>query len=112
MNEKQTISEIQTEVDTYISQFKEGYFSPLAMNARLTEELGELAREINHYYGEKPKKTSEDDNTIAEELGDLLFVIVCLANSLEIDLEEAFNTVINKFETRDENRWTKKEEEK
>ena len=54
-----SIKELQQEVDAYISQFKEGYFSPLAMTARLTEELGELAREVNHYYGEKPKKTSE-----------------------------------------------------
>ena len=51
-----TMKELQQEVDAYISQFKEGYFSPLAMTARLTEELGELAREVNHYYGEKPKK--------------------------------------------------------
>ncbi len=47
---------MQQEVDTYISQFKEGYFSPLAMLARMTEELGELAREVNHTFGEKPKK--------------------------------------------------------
>lgn len=60
MNDK-TIKVMQQEVDQYISQFKEGYFSPLAMVARLTEELGELAREINHYYGEKPKKESEDE---------------------------------------------------
>lgn len=50
-----SIKDMQTEVDTYIGQFKEGYFSPLSMMARMTEELGELAREINHYYGEKPK---------------------------------------------------------
>ena len=56
-----TLKELQKEVDTDISQFKEGYFSPLDMTARMTEELGELAREVNHYYGEKPKKLSEDD---------------------------------------------------
>jgi NTP pyrophosphatase (non-canonical NTP hydrolase) len=105
-NEK-SIKELQREVDTYISQFKEGYFSPLAMVARLTEELGELAREINHYYGEKPKKSDEEQKTINEELGDLLFVLVCLANSLHIDLEEAHNGVMYKFNTRDKNRWTR-----
>lgn len=47
---------MQQEVDNYISQFKAGYFSPLANLARLTEEVGELAREINHYHGEKQKK--------------------------------------------------------
>ena len=57
--EEKTIKQMQQEVDDYIGQFKEGYFSPLAMVARLTEELGELAREVNHYYGEKPKKNTE-----------------------------------------------------
>ena len=57
VSKDKTVKELQKEVDAYISQFKEGYFSPLAMTARLTEELGELAREVNHYYGEKPKKT-------------------------------------------------------
>ncbi|BBP90293.1 hypothetical protein BsIDN1_39110 [Bacillus safensis] len=52
---------MQQEVDDYIGQFKEGYFSPLAMMARLTEELGELAREVNHYYGEKAEKTTETE---------------------------------------------------
>ncbi|KMY54599.1 nucleotide pyrophosphohydrolase [Bacillus sp. FJAT-27231] len=106
-----TIKEMQKEVDEYIGQFKEGYFSPLAMMARLTEELGELAREINHYYGEKPKKATEEERTIAEELGDLQFVIVCLANSLNIDLQAAHEQVMEKFNTRDKDRWTRKEEE-
>lgn len=106
-----TIKDIQKEVDEYISQFKEGYFSPLAMLARLTEELGELAREVNHYYGEKPKKSTEKENTVEEELGDMLFVLTCFANSLNIDLEEAHNRVMEKFRTRDANRWTRKEEE-
>lgn len=107
MEDEKTLKELQTEVHTYISQFKEGYFSPLAMTARLTEELGELAREVNHYFGEKPKKAKEDTRTIEEELGDLLFVLVCFANSLNIDLEHAHNLVMNKFKTRDKDRWTR-----
>ncbi|KUP06558.1 nucleotide pyrophosphohydrolase [Bacillus coahuilensis m2-6] len=106
-----TMHELQKEVDDYISQFKEGYFSPLAMMARLTEELGELAREINHSFGEKPKKSNEKENTIEEELGDVLFVIICLANSLNISLEDAHNRVLHKFNTRDKDRWTRIEEE-
>ncbi|HAM81166.1 nucleotide pyrophosphohydrolase [Ornithinibacillus bavariensis] len=101
--------EIQERVDNYISQFKEGYFSPLALMARLTEEAGELAREINHYYGEKPKKPTEEANTIEDELGDILFVITCLANSLHIDLSNSFNRSMTKFETRDKDRWTRKD---
>jgi len=101
-----TLADMQREVDAYISQFKEGYFSPLAMLARLTEEAGELAREVNHLYGEKPKKESEPDNSIEMELGDLLFIIICFANSLNIDLTEAHDKVMQKFATRDANRWT------
>ncbi|NCU16396.1 nucleotide pyrophosphohydrolase [Pallidibacillus pasinlerensis] len=106
-----TMEDLQREVDEYISQFKEGYFSPLAMLARLSEELGELAREVNHYYGEKPKKSTEKENTVEEELGDLLFVLICFANSLNINLEEAHDRVMEKFRTRDANRWTRIEEE-
>jgi len=106
-----TMEELQKEVDDYISQFEEGYFSPLALTARLTEELGELAREVNHYYGEKPKKVTEKPGTVSEELADLLFVGICLANSLHIDLEDAFNHVMHKFNTRDKDRWQRKGEE-
>lgn len=110
MDKNKTMRELQEEVDAYIGQFKEGYFSPLAMTARLTEELGELAREINHYYGEKKKKSDEKENTVQEELGDLLFVIICLANSLGIDMQTAHDQVMHKFNTRDKDRWTKKDE--
>ncbi|MBY0096565.1 nucleotide pyrophosphohydrolase [Mesobacillus maritimus] len=110
MGQQKTLRDIQTEVDTYIGQFKEGYFSPLALTARMTEELGELAREVNHYYGEKPKKSSEKEKTIEEELGDMLFVMICFANSLNIDLQEAHDLVMHKFNTRDKDRWTKIEE--
>jgi NTP pyrophosphatase (non-canonical NTP hydrolase) len=103
------MKELQQEVDAYISQFKEGYFSPLALTARMTEELGELAREVNHYYGEKPKKKEEEEKTIEEELGDMLFVMICFANSLNIDLEEAHNRVMEKFNTSDKDRWTRKD---
>ncbi|MDX8345569.1 nucleotide pyrophosphohydrolase [Rossellomorea sp. YZS02] len=107
MEKDKSMNQLQTEVDQYISQFKEGYFSPLAMVARLSEELGELAREVNHYHGEKPKKSSEEESTIEEELGDLLFVVICLANSLDISLEDAHNRVMHKFNTRDKDRWTR-----
>ena len=112
MSGRKSMKELQMEVDAYISQFKEGYFSPLAMLARMTEELGELAREVNHHYGEKPKKSTETEKAIEEELGDLLFVIICFANSLDIDLEDAHNYVLNKFKIRDKNRWTRINQEK
>ncbi|MCY1576314.1 nucleotide pyrophosphohydrolase [Staphylococcus pettenkoferi] len=103
-----TMSEMQQEVDEYISQFKTGYFSPLALQARLTEEVGELAREINHYYGEKKKKATEEENTIEAELGDNLFVLLCIANSLGIDMTQSFDETMKKFNTRDKNRFERK----
>lgn len=106
---EKSLSTIQQEVDEYIQQFKTGYFSPLAQLARLTEEVGELAREVNHHYGEKQKKVSEDKKEVHEELGDTLFVIVSLANSLDIDLTEAFDLTMKKFNKRDTNRFERKE---
>ena len=106
MSEK-TLQDIQQEVDKYISQYKEGYFAPLTMLARMTEEVGELAREVNHRFGEKPKKPTEQDNSIEMELGDVLFITICFANSLGIDLTDSFNQVMHKFQTRDSNRWTR-----
>jgi NTP pyrophosphatase (non-canonical NTP hydrolase) len=111
MEKQKTIQQMQAEVDRYIGQFKEGYFSPLAMLARMSEELGELAREVNHYHGEKPKKATEEENTIEAELGDMLFVLICFANSLGIDLQNSHDLVMGKFTTRDKDRWTRKEEE-
>jgi len=77
------------------------------MLARLSEEVGELAREVNHRYGPKPKKPDEADNSIELELGDILFILACFANSLGIDLAEAHDKVLHKFNTRDAERWTK-----
>lgn len=105
--EEKSLAELQREVDRYISQFKEGYFSPLAMLARMSEEVGELAREVNHTYGEKPKKTTEAENSIEYELGDILFITICFANSLGINLTEAHDKVMHKFNTRDADRWTR-----
>jgi len=102
-----SLQELQQEVDQYISQFKEGYFSPLSLLARMSEEVGELAREVNHRFGEKPKKPTEEDNSIELELGDILFITICFANSLGIDLTEAHDKVMHKFNTRDANRWTR-----
>lgn len=111
MSANKTLDALQEEVDAYISQFKEGYFKPLTMLARMTEEVGELAREVNHEFGEKLKKKDEKDNSIELELGDILFITICFANSLGINLTEAHDKVMEKFRTRDANRWTKITEE-
>ncbi|HAR0191998.1 TPA: nucleotide pyrophosphohydrolase [Enterococcus faecium] len=110
MDKKRSLYSMQQEVDEYIQQFKVGYFSPLAQMARLTEEVGELAREVNHTYGEKSKKASEPVNSVAEELGDVLFVTMIMANSLNIDLTEVFEKNMEKFNQRDHNRFERMDE--
>ncbi len=105
------MKEMQEIVDEYIGQFKTGYFSPLGSMARLSEEVGELAREINHYYGEKQKKPSEEAKEISEELADILFVVITMANSLDVDLTEAFQQTMAKFQTRDKYRFERIDEE-
>jgi len=102
------LREAQQRVDQWISQYKEGYFPPLTNLARLSEEVGELAREINHRFGEKTKKKEEADGDLALELADILFVVICLANSQKIDLDEAFDRMMAKVTTRDADRWTRK----
>jgi NTP pyrophosphatase (non-canonical NTP hydrolase) len=102
---------VQKEVDEWISQFEEGYFAPLPMLARLTEEVGELARAMSHRYGGKKPKHGEAEGAIAEEIADSIFVLVCLANSLDIDLDDAFSTMMAKYRARDSERWTRKQPE-
>ncbi|HKJ92262.1 MAG TPA: nucleotide pyrophosphohydrolase [Longimicrobiales bacterium] len=103
-----TIADAQRAVDTWISQFEEGYWPPLSNLARLVEEVGELARELNHRHGHKPKKPDEPEQDLALELADVLFVLLTLANEQRIDLEGAFVEVLRKYEARDAARWTRK----
>ncbi|WP_252503424.1 nucleotide pyrophosphohydrolase [Sporosarcina sp. Marseille-Q4943] len=110
LEQAKTMKNMQDEVHAYISGFEEGYFPPMEMLARLTEELGELAREVQHVYGMKKKKDNEEIKSLEEETGDLLFVLVCFANSQGISLEDALMGVMTKFNNRDADRWTKKEE--
>ena len=76
--------------------------------ARLSEEVGELAREINHRFGQKTKKKSEAEGDLAMEMADILFVIICMANREGIDLQEAFDRMMAKVDKRDTTRWTRK----
>ena len=102
------LSEAQARVDAWIGQFEEGYWPPLANLARLTEEVGELAREINHRYGPKTKKPDEPEQDVALELADIVFVCVVLANQMGVDLQDAIERTLTKYEVRDANRWERK----
>lgn len=103
------LRDAQRRVDDWIGQFEEGYWPPLVNLARLVEEVGELARLLNHEFGPKTKKSDETDQELAEELADVLFVVVALANERGIDLQEAFDAVLEKYRERDSERWVRKE---
>lgn len=90
-------------VDQWIGK-NYGYWKPTSIILRLMEEVGELAREVNHRFGEKPRKKSETEEDLGVEIADVLFTLVCLANSLEIDLEKAFRKTIQKYTQRDKGR--------
>jgi len=101
-----TLHDVQQEIDHLIKEeWQSDYWAPLSSLARLTEEVGELARELNHRYGEKPKKASEGQGDIAIEIGDILFILASLANSIGVDLDAAFDEVMAKYQRRDKERW-------
>jgi NTP pyrophosphatase (non-canonical NTP hydrolase) len=100
-----TLQQFQAQVDNWIQQVGGGYFSPHANLARITEEVGELARLVNHLYGPKPKKVTEAEQELGEELADIVFAIICLANSEGIDLQASLDQVIRKVWDRDINRF-------
>ncbi|MEX2528794.1 MAG: nucleotide pyrophosphohydrolase [Gemmatimonadota bacterium] len=101
------LKEAQARVDAWISQFKEGYWPPLVNLARLMEEVGELARELNHRHGSKPKKSDEPQADLALEMADVLFVLLALANEQGIDLDEALERTLEKYRIRDSHRWVR-----
>ncbi len=104
-----TLEEAQARVDAWIGRFEEGYWPPLANLARLTEEVGELARLLNHLHGPKTKKADEAQQELGEELADVLFVLLVLANQSGVDLGAALEKTLEKYRTRDADRWTPKE---
>lgn len=101
-----TLKEFQLDVDAWIQAVGGGYWSPHANLARIAEEVGELARLINHLYGPKPKKASEASHQLGEELADIIYAIICMANSEGIDLETSLSQVIAKVWRRDRDRYT------
>lgn len=102
------LKDYQKEVDEWVTQYKIGYFKPLEILARLTEETGELARELNHRYGPKQKKTTEEKKDIEDEMADIIFTLICLANSLDLDLDRGFRSALDKCYGRDKDRFEKK----
>ena len=99
-----TLSEAQKKVDTWIKTHGVRYFSELTNMAILTEEVGEVARIISRQYGEQSFKKSDKDKELSNELADVLFVLICLANQTGIDLTKAFEKTLAKKTKRDSKR--------
>lgn len=96
--------EIQQQVDTWIKNVGVRYFNELTNMAQLTEEVGEVARIIARRYGEQSEKASDKDKDLGEELADVIFVAVCLANQTGVNLEEAFQNKMKLKTERDKDR--------
>lgn len=95
---------IQKEVDNWITTHGVRYFNELTNMVLLTEEVGELARVIARKYGEQSSKKSDLDYDLEEEMADVLFVLICLANQTGTDLNEAFRKNLEKKTNRDKDR--------
>lgn len=103
------MQDYQRQADEWVKQYKIGYFKPLEIMARLMEETGELAREVNHRFGPKKKKETEDKKEMEDEVADIIFTLVCLANSLDLDIDRGFQSVMDKCYGRDKDRFEKKD---
>ena len=99
-----TISEAQKQIDEWIKTHGVRYFSELTNMALLTEEVGEVARIIARNYGEQSSKKSDTDKILADELADVLFVVICLANQTGVDLTDALKKNLEKKTLRDSER--------
>jgi len=101
MSESKTLKEFQSEIDKWIQKHG-GYWPPLSMLSAIMEEVGELAREINFLEGHKPKKSNDKkEASLGEELADLIFSVLCLANYYKIDLTEKLKNILSKYTKRD-----------
>ena len=98
------IKNAQQDVDTWIKKHGVRYFNELTNMAQLTEEVGEVARIIARRYGEQSEKESDKNKDLGEELADVVFVVMCLANQTGIDLQAAFDKKMDVKTNRDHDR--------
>lgn len=99
-----TLEEAQARVDGWIKEYGVRYFDPLTNTAILMEEVGEVARIMARRYGEQSEKQSDKDKDLGDELSDVFWVLLCLANQCGIDLTEAFQKNMEKKTQRDHSR--------
>ena len=103
-----SLKDYQKQIDDIVQKYEKPYWHPLSQLARLSEEVGEVARILNHQYGNKPKKPTEVHAELADELADVAYTVLCLANSQHIELDKALERSIAKLEGRDKDRFAKK----
>ena len=104
MEENITLKEAQEQVDAWIKTYGVRYFNELTNMAILTEEVGEVARLIARIYGEQSFKENDKQKDLADEMADVLWVLICLANQTGVDLTSAFQKNLQKKTERDKNR--------
>ncbi len=103
-----TLSDLQQKIDDILQGYEKPYWSPLSNVARLSEEVGEVARIVNHRHGDKPKKPTEKEDDLEDELADVLWTIICLANQEGVNLDRGMQRAIDKLLVRDKDRFKKK----
>ena len=101
------IKNYQDEIDEFFKREGWSYWSPLSQMARLSEEVGEVARILNDMHGDKPKKSIETKQHLDEELADVIYTVLCLANSHDINMDDAMSSVFEKISIRDKGRFSK-----
>jgi NTP pyrophosphatase (non-canonical NTP hydrolase) len=102
------LSEYQQQIDDSVQKFAVPYWAPLSILARITEEVGEVARILNAQYGDKPKKPDEEHELLEDEIADVMYALLALANSQGLNMDAAMDRSIAKLETRDKDRFERK----
>ncbi len=103
-----SLKRYQQKLDKTVQPYVKPYWDPLSNLARLSEEVGEVARILNHQFGDKPKKTNEQHQELGDELADVIYTVLAIANSQNIELDTHLEKAIAKLETRDKDRFEKK----
>ena len=103
-----SLDQLQKEIDELLQGYSKPYWAPLSILARLMEEVGEVARILNHDYGDKPKKPNEAPDDLEDELADVLWTLICLANSEGVSLEKGIKRSVDKLTVRDKDLFPKK----
>ncbi len=103
-----SLNDYQQKIDKTLQPYAKPYWDPLSNLARLIEEVGEVSRILNHQYGDKPKKPAEPEQVLGDELADVIYTVICIANSQVVELDGHLEKAIAKLETRDKDRFAKK----